>query len=85
MRAISAMLCLLAALVLMPAGAHAAAGDALTIPTSVVIQPAELAAMLKAPNAPRCCRSGSACCTSRPIFPMPNMPVRETRTTACPT
>ncbi len=52
MRAISALLCLLAALLLAPAGANAAAGDALTIPTAVVIQPAELAAMLKAPGAP---------------------------------
>jgi rhodanese-related sulfurtransferase len=53
------MLCLLAAL-LLPAGAHAAAGDALTIPTGVVIQPAELAAMLKAPNAPPVLQVGFA-------------------------
>ena len=52
MRAISALLCLLAALLLAPAGANAAPGDALTIPAAVLIQPAELAAMLKAGNAP---------------------------------
>jgi hypothetical protein len=48
----AAIVCLFAALSLAPLGAHAAPGDALTIPTNMVIQPAELVAMLKAPGAP---------------------------------
>ena len=47
-----AILCLFAALLLMPVAAMAASGDALKIPAAVQIQPAELAAMLKAPDAP---------------------------------
>ena len=43
---------ILAALLLTPLTASAAPGDALTIPASVQIQPAELAAMLKAGDAP---------------------------------
>jgi thiosulfate/3-mercaptopyruvate sulfurtransferase len=47
-----AALCLFAALLLTPLAAMAASGDALKIPATVQIQPAELAAMLKAPDAP---------------------------------
>ena len=43
---------LLAVLLLAPLSASAAPGDALTIPAAVQIQPAELAAMLKAGDAP---------------------------------
>ena len=43
---------LLAVLVLAPLAASAAPGDALTIPATVQIQPAELAAMLKAGDTP---------------------------------
>ena len=43
---------LLAVLLLAPLAASAAPGDALTIPASVQIQPAELAAMLKAGDTP---------------------------------
>jgi thiosulfate/3-mercaptopyruvate sulfurtransferase len=43
---------LLTALVLAPLSASAAPGDALTIPAAVQIQPAELAAMLKAGDTP---------------------------------
>jgi rhodanese-related sulfurtransferase len=47
-----AILCLFAALLLTPLAGSAAPGDALKIPAAVEIQPAELAAMLKAPDAP---------------------------------
>jgi rhodanese-related sulfurtransferase len=47
-----AILCLFAALLLTPLAGNAAPGDALKIPAAVEIQPAELAAMLKAPDAP---------------------------------
>ncbi len=47
-----ALVPLLTALLLVPLAASAAPGDALTIPAAVQIQPAELAAMLKAGNAP---------------------------------
>ena len=43
---------LLAVLLLAPLSASAAPGDALTIPAAVQIQPAELAAMLKAGDTP---------------------------------
>jgi hypothetical protein len=43
---------LLTVLLLAPLSASAAPGDALTIPASVQIQPAELAAMLKAGDTP---------------------------------
>ena len=49
---VPALLCLFAALLLTPLGAGAAPGDAVNIPAAVLIQPAELAAMLKAGNAP---------------------------------
>ena len=48
----AALISLLAALLLAPLAAGAAPGDALTIPAAVQIQPAELAAILKAGNAP---------------------------------
>ena len=43
---------ILAALMLAPPGAGAAPGDALSLPAAVQMQPAELAAMVKAGNAP---------------------------------
>ena len=48
----SAFIALLTVLLLAPLAASAAPGDALTIPAPVHMQPAELAAMLKAGNAP---------------------------------
>ena len=52
MRFAAALIPLLTALLLVPLAASAAPGDALTIPAAVQIQPAELAAILKAGNAP---------------------------------
>jgi thiosulfate/3-mercaptopyruvate sulfurtransferase len=49
---VPALLCLFATLLLAPLGAGAAPGDAEKIPAAVLLQPAELAAMLKAGNAP---------------------------------
>ena len=49
---ITALITLLTALLLTPLAAGAAPGDALTIPAAVQLQPAELAAMLKAGNPP---------------------------------
>jgi rhodanese-related sulfurtransferase len=49
---LAALMPLLIALLLAPLAASAAPGDALTIPAAVQMQPAELAAMLKAGNAP---------------------------------
>jgi thiosulfate/3-mercaptopyruvate sulfurtransferase len=49
---VPAILCLFAVLLLAPLAASAAPGDAVNIPAAVLIQPAELAAMLKAGNAP---------------------------------
>ena len=49
---LAALIPLLASLLLAPLGASATPGDALTIPAAVQIQPAELAAILKAGNAP---------------------------------
>jgi rhodanese-related sulfurtransferase len=49
---VPAILCLFAVLLLAPLGAIAAPGDAQTIPAAVLVQPAELAGLLKAGNAP---------------------------------
>ena len=48
----AALIPLLTAFLLAPLATNAAPGDALTIPAAVQMQPAELAAMLKAGNAP---------------------------------
>lgn len=47
-----ALFALMGALLFTPLAAGAAPGDALTVPAAVQMQPAELAAMLKAGNAP---------------------------------
>ncbi len=49
---LAALIAFLSALLLAPLGASAASGDALTIPATVQMQPAELAAMLKSENPP---------------------------------
>ena len=49
---LAALLSLLTALLLAPLAATGAPGDALTIPAAMQMQPAELAAMIKAGNAP---------------------------------
>jgi rhodanese-related sulfurtransferase len=49
---IATLIALLTTLLLAPLAASAAPGDALTIPNTVQLQPAELAAMLQAGNAP---------------------------------